>query len=258
MDVSIATPLLVSFLLATVRAAAWLFVAPPFASRAVPNTVKAVVAFALALPVAPRLQVQTETLDTAELISSVVLQAFIGLALGFVTYMLFAAVQAAGDLIDLFGGFQLASGYDPLSATQNSVFGRLTSQLATMLLFAFNGHLLMIRGFESSYDAVPLGTGLKLDHVLSTFTTAVGQLLLAAMQIAAPLIGVLFVVDVGLGLLTRIAPALNAFQLGFPAKILATLLLFGACVPLLPAAVERVTGLSLSAMAAILGTGGGA
>ncbi|RKS80117.1 flagellar biosynthetic protein FliR [Motilibacter peucedani] len=256
MNVSIATPLLVSFLLATVRAAAWLFVAPPFSSRAVPTPVKAVIAFALALPVAPRLKVDVTGFDTAALVSAVVLQTFIGMALGFVTYLLFAAIQAAGDLIDLFGGFQLASGYDPLSMTQNSVFGRLTSQISTMLLFAFNGHLLMVRGFESSYDAVPLGTGLDLDRIMHVLTTCLGQFVLAALQIAAPMIGVLFVVDVGLGLLTRIAPALNAFQLGFPAKILATLLIFGACVPLLPSAVQRITDLCLHAMAATMGMGG--
>lgn len=255
MNVAIATPLLVSFLLATVRAAAWLFVAPPFSSRAIPSAVKAVVAFALALPVAPQLRVQVDGLTTGALVSAVVLQVFIGMALGFVTYLLFAAIQAAGDLIDLFGGFQLASGYDPLSSTQNSVFGRLASQLSVMLLFAFNGHLLMVRGFESSYAAVPLGTGLKLDRLSHVLTTGLGQFVLAALQIAAPMIGVLFVVDVGLGLLTRIAPALNAFSLGFPAKILATLLIFGACIPLLPGAVQHMTDLCLSAMAATMGVG---
>lgn len=255
MNITIATPLLVSFLLATVRAAAWLFVAPPFSSKAIPTTVKAVLAFALALPVAPRLSVQVEGLDTAALISAVVLQAFIGMALGFVTYLLFSSIQAAGDLIDLFGGFQLASGYDPLSSTQNSVFGRLTSQISIMLLFAVNGHLLMVRGFESSYAAVPLGSGIRLDRLEHVLTAGLGQFVLAAMQIAAPLIGVLFVVDVSLGLLTRVAPALNAFSLGFPAKILATLLIFGACIPLLPSAVERVTDLCLRAMAATMGSG---
>lgn len=252
MDVSIATPLLVSFLLATVRSAAWLYLAPPFSSRAVPTSVKAILAVALALPVAGRLEVRAGDVDTAWLVGSVVIQAFTGVALGFVTYLLFVAIQAAGDLIDLFGGFQLASGYDPLSQTQNSVFGRFTSQIAVMLLFAFNGHLLMIRGFEASYDAVPLDATFQLDGLLSVLLTALGQFMLAALQIAAPLIGVLFVVDVGLGLLTRIAPALNAFSLGFPAKILATLLLFGACVPLIPAAVEHMTDLSLHAMKALM------
>jgi flagellar biosynthetic protein FliR len=176
---------------------------------------------------------------------------FVGFALGFVTYLLFAGVQAAGDLIDLFGGFQLASAYDPLSQNQNSVFGKLTSQLATMLLFALGGHLLIVQGFERSYDAIPLTAGLdpaRLEHVV---TVGVSQLFLSALEISAPLVGVLFIVDVGLGLLTRMAPALNAFSLSFPAKIFVTLALFGLVIPLYPGAVRTVTENGLDAVAAL-------
>nr|WP_269205353.1 flagellar biosynthetic protein FliR [Motilibacter aurantiacus] len=240
-------------LLASVRAAAWLLIAPPFASRAVPGAVKAILAVALSLPVAPRLAETVPELTAAGLITSAVLQAFTGAALGFITYLLFQAVQSAGDLIDLFGGFSVAMGYDPLSMTQNSVFGRFTSQLAVVLLFALNGHLLVIRGFLESYDAVPLSASIDVERLSEVLVTSIGEFLLAALQIAAPLIGVLFVVDVGLGLLTRIAPALNPFMLGFPAKILATLLLFGACVPLIPGAVDRVVDMGLRAVAAAVG-----
>ncbi|NHC16509.1 flagellar biosynthetic protein FliR, partial [Motilibacter deserti] len=234
MNVEIAAPLLVGLLLASVRAAAWLLLAPPFSTRAVPGAVKAILAVALSVPVAPRLAESVPELTAAGLISSAVLQAFTGAALGFITYLLFAAVQAAGDLIDLFGGFSVAQAFDPLSMSQNSVFGRFTSQLAVILLFALNGHLLVIRGFLASYEAVPLDASIDVAKLGEVLTTGITEFLVAALQIAAPLIGVLFVVDVGLGLLTRIAPALNPFQIGFPAKILATLLLFGACVPLLP------------------------
>ncbi|RZS91441.1 flagellar biosynthetic protein FliR [Motilibacter rhizosphaerae] len=257
MNVQIAAPLLVSFLLATVRAAAWLFVAPPFATRSIPSTVKAVTAFALALPVAPRLRVPVESLSTPSLVAAVVLQVFTGTALGFVSYLLFAAVQAAGDFIDLVGSFSIASAYDPMSQAQNSVFGRFTYQIAVMLLFAVNGHLLVIEGFEKSYDLIPLDATVdltRLDHVV---TVGLAQMVMIALEISAPMVAVLFMVDVSMGLLTKVAPSLQAFSLGFPAKILTTLLLFGAFIPLFPGAVDHVVDLTLHALKALYPAGGG-
>jgi flagellar biosynthetic protein FliR len=253
MTVDVATPLLVGFLLATVRGAAWLVVSPPFNSRVIPGPVKAALAVALAVPVAPKLAASAPEPTLTTLLGGVVVQVLAGVALGFVTYLLFAAVQAAGDLMDLFGGFSLAYGFDPLSMQQNSVFGRLHSLLALMLLFALDGHLLVIHGFLTSYDALPLDATMSLGDLARLVTTGIGQFFVAALQIAAPLIGVLFLVDVALGLLTRVSPALNAFALGFPAKIFATLLLVAAALPVLPQAVEWVVSLALRAGRAALG-----
>lgn len=253
MTVDVATPLLIGFLLAMVRNAAWLFVAPPFATRAVPAPARVGLAVALAVPIAPRLAASAPAPDLPALVGAVAFQVLAGVGLGFVTLLLFSAVQAAGDLIDLFGGFTLAAGYDPLSMQQNSVFGRLNSLLAITLLFVLDGHLLVIRGFLSSYEALPLDASISTGDLARVATVGIGQFFLAALQIAAPLIGVLFLVDVGLGLLTRVAPALQVFSLGFPAKILVTLVLVGVTLPLLPGAVESVVTLVLRALRAAAG-----
>ena len=100
-----------------------------------------------------------------------------------------------------------------------------------------------------TFDALPLGA-LVNPAALAELADhrAVGRCSSAALQIAGPLLVVLFLADVGLGLLTRVAPALNAFALGFPLKILLTLT-FGAFAFLaLPAVVEGLTGRSVEAM----------
>ncbi len=250
MSIELATPTLLGFLLGTLRGVAWLYVVPPFAGRTIPPQIKMVIAVALAMPVAPQLADAAPAMTLYDVMASAVLQVFAGVALGFVTYLLFTAVQAAGDLIDLFGGFQLAQAFDPLSNTHNSVFGKIHHLLAITLLFALDGHLMVIRGFLRSYDTVPLDASIPLGRFAEILVTGIGSFFLSALQIAAPLVGVLFLVDVALGLLTRIAPALNPFSLGFPAKILATLLLVGIAVPLLPQAVDSVVDLSLRAVAA--------
>lgn len=257
MLLEVVLPPLLAVVLAGVRAMAWLLVCPPFAGRAIPSPVKGVLAVGLALPVAPRLVTELPEVTFAALLGAAALQALTGAALGFVTYLAFAAVQAAGDMIDLFGGFSLATAFDPLSQAQTSVFGRLHGLMATTLLFATNGHLLVLRGFLTSYDAVPLTGTVDLSTLGASLLEGVAQFLLAAVQIAGPLVGVLLVADAGLGLLTRVSPQLNAFSLGFPLKILLTLAVVGATFPLLPHAVAMVTDDGARMVAVLLRGGEG-
>ncbi|RJK92801.1 flagellar biosynthetic protein FliR [Vallicoccus soli] len=244
---------LVGLLLGVVRAAAWLLLAPPFNTRMVPRSAKGLLAVALTLPVADDLARVVPDLTLPGFIGAVVVQVATGAALGFTTQLLFAAVQAAGDLIDLFGGFTVAFGYDPLSMSQSSVFGRLHQLLAVVLLFTTGGHLVIVQGFLQSYESIPVTSGVALDRLAATLTGGVGTFFLSALAIAAPLIGVLFVADVGLGLLTRVSPSLNAFSLGFPIKILLTLVVIGFTFPLLPGVVDSVVD---EAYAAVGGLGG--
>ncbi len=253
MTVELATPTVLGFLLGTVRAVAWLFVVPPFAGKGIPPVVRLIIACALALPVTPQLAATAPEMTLTAVVSSVVMQVVAGVSLGFLTFLLFSAIQAAGDLIDLFGGFQLAQGYDPMSNSQNSVFGKIHHMLAVALLFAIDGHLLVVRGFLRTFETLPLDGSLPMDRFVRILTDGLGSFFLAALQIAAPLIGVLFLVDIALGLLTRIAPALNPFQIGFPAKILATLMLVGVMIPLLPQAVQSVIDLAVRATSAAAG-----
>jgi flagellar biosynthetic protein FliR len=252
--VQLPTSTLVALLLASIRAAAWLVLCPPFSTRAIPAMVKALLGVAIALPVTPRLAGQVPALAAGPMLISALDQVMIGVALGFATALLFAAVQAAGDLIDLFGGFSVAFAFDPLSLTGTSIFGRFYGLLATTLLFASNGHLLVLRGFTESYRILPLDHTLSLGTLDTVLTSGLTQLFVSALQIAGPLIAVLFCADVGLGLLSRVAPALNAFSLGFPAKILLTLSLAGLGMLLLPQTIGRLVDLAVRTMLGIAGS----
>jgi flagellar biosynthetic protein FliR len=252
-EVSIPTGTFVAFLLAMVRSSAWLVISPPFSSRVIPARAKALLAAALALVVTPNIAATAPALELGPILGALLQQIAIGVALGFLTALVFAAVQAAGDLLDLFGGFSLAFAFDPLMQTGNSVLGKVYGLLATTLLFASGGHLLILRGFLATYDVLPLDASLSLGGLGELLTEGVVQMFLSALQIAGPLIAVLFLADVGLGLLTRVAPALNAFSLGFPAKIMLTLILVGMSFPLLPVAVDELTKRSLYLVARLVG-----
>ena len=256
MKVELASGLLVGFLLATARAAAWLLVAPPFSNRMVPTQVKVGLAAALGLAAAPKLAARGVPLETGALLGAAVLQVAIGLALGFVTQVLFSAVQAAGELVDLFGGFTIAQAYDPFSNATASVFGRFYQLLSIVLLFAIDGHLLLVRGFLDSFAAFGLSSD-DLGDLARLLTHSLGLLFVAAIEIAGPLLAALFLAEVMLGLLSRAAPQMNVFSLGFPFKILLTLLLAGVTLPLLPQAVSSLLHDALRSTAALARALGG-
>ena len=240
MTIELAPALLSGYLLAMVRAAAWVFVCPPFGNRTVPIPVKVGLAAALALVVGPRLADHAVPLEVGPLLSAAVLQVAAGLALGFLGVMLFATFSFAGGLIDLFSGYSLAQLFDPGNNAPVSIFGQFYGVLATTLLFAIDGHLLLVRGFLTSFDAAPL-TSLSLGTVAELLTGDIALLFVAALEIAAPLLAALFLSEAALGLLARAAPQMNIFMLGLPVKILVTLTLAGLALPLLPEAVSGVT-----------------
>jgi flagellar biosynthetic protein FliR len=250
-DVPIAD--LLAILLGAARTGAWLMISPPFNSRLIPGTVKALLSVGLTLPLAPYLRNTIPSLQTSDIIASAALQVFVGAALGFVTALLFAALQAAGDLLDLFGGFTLAQAYDPLSQNQSSVFGRFYNMVAVTLLFATDGHQLILRGFLQSFKTMPLNITFDLATFSQLLLKGIGEMFLAALQIAGPLVVVLFLTDVAFGLLNRVAPALNAFQLGFPAKIFLVLLLSGIAITTLPPVIESLVDRSVTAVLKLTG-----
>jgi flagellar biosynthetic protein FliR len=253
MNFELPTSQLLAIILAAVRASAWLMVCPPFNSRLIPGPVKALLSVALAVPMAPHLQGDLPSLQTSALIVSSAEQVVVGAALGFVTLVFFAVLQAAGDLIDVFGGFTLAFAFDPLSQSQSSVFGRFYNLLAVTLLFASDGHQLVLRGFLQSYKTLPLNNTLSLETLSEVLTNGLGELFLSAVQIAGPLIAVMFLTDVAFGLLNRVAPALNAFSLGFPAKIFLVLLLAGTAISVLPRIVDSLVQRSVSVVVQLSG-----
>lgn len=253
MTLTLAGEPLVAYLLASVRIGAWLAVVPPFAGRSIPTMVKVVLSLGLAFAVVPT--GQSIPVGTIPLLLNVGTQVLIGVSMGFVTYLLFAAIAAAGSLIDVFGGFSLAQGFDPLGMTQNTIFGKFHQMLAVVLLFVSGGHLMVIGGLLRTFDFVPLGTSPDWSGAPEVMTRAFHLFFVTAVQIALPMIAVLFLADLGLAVMTKVAPQLNALNVMFPVKIGLTLLLVGLSFPVLPQAVERMADLATQAMAALAGAG---
>jgi flagellar biosynthetic protein FliR len=137
----------------------------------------------------------------------------------------------------------------------NTVFGKFHQMLATVLLFVTGGHLLVIGGLLRTFEFLPLGSTPQWDSFPDVFLTAFGLFFTTAVQIALPMIAVLFLAVLGLALLTKVAPQMQAMTVMFPVKIGLTLLLVGLSFPVLPHAIDRMVDLSNQAMSTLSGAG---
>jgi flagellar biosynthetic protein FliR len=233
----IKSPELLGFILAFARASAWIVLVPPFSNKAIPAMAKIGLAAGLGLAAAPAAAPTNADPSWAELAAAVVLQVVAGLVLGFLVMLVLSAAQAAGGLIGLFGGLSLPPQLDPLSMNQATPTSALYEMVAMALLFASNGHVILTRGFLASFSATravaPAAAASTLTHALSTF-------FVGALEIAAPLLAVLFAAQMVLGLLTKASPQLSAMSLSFPIQITAVLAMLGVGITVLPGAVAQL------------------
>lgn len=255
-DVTLAGAPIAVYLLASMRIIAWMLVAPPFSNRAIPVMAKVIISLGLALGAVPTVSMKSLPDTNSGMLAIALSQILIGLGLGFITMLLFQAIATAGRFIDQFAGMTATQAFDPLSMNVNSVFGRLHEMIAMALLFVTGAHLVIIGGLLNTFKLLPLTTPFTDANLgMRTVTTAFRLFLTTAVQIALPMIAVLFVVDLGLALLTKVAPQLNAMAVMFPAKIALTLLIIGMTFPALVPAVQRLTEYTLQATNAIAGGG---
>jgi flagellar biosynthetic protein FliR len=235
------TGTLTAFVLVLVRTSAWVVAAPLFGLRGIAPVARLAMAVALAVFLTPLVPADTVPDDAAGFAVTAVVQALTGLALGWLAGLLLAAVEMAGALADLSSGLSYGAQVDPVNGAQSSAFGRLGTLMASALLFATDGAAIVVAGFVRSFDALPLsvtpeladGGPAVLGHALSGAT-------LAAVEIAAPLLGVMFLTDVGLALVARFVPQANVLAVGISLKALAAFTALGTVLTLLPMQLENL------------------
>ncbi len=251
------------FMFAVVRASAWLAFVPPFSSGAIPTVVRTGLAAALALAVTPQLaaahagggvpfSTAVTSLSTAGFISGLVVQAIIGCLLGFMTSLLLSVVSAAGSITDMSSGLSASTTFDPISGTVNPVTANTYNVIMTTLLFATGGDLLIVKGFMTSFRAIGLSSK-SVNLIGPALMSEVGFFFVAAVEIAAPVLGCMFLAYVALGLLTRSAPQLNIMSLGFALNIALALVVVAVCLPLLPGAVNTLVDRAVTDTLGLLG-----
>jgi flagellar biosynthetic protein FliR len=238
-DYTVGASLLSGYLLALSRMAGFVLVAPPFNTRGIPSQARAAAAIAIAVPLSTWTIPKAPALNDGALISGMLVQLVSGAVLGMLVMLAVAAIQTVGDLIDVAGGFSITAGLDPLGLNQSSVMGRLHQLIALTLLFIGNGHIIVLAGLSRSFQLMPEPT-MTWEQVARSLSSGLASMFLSALQITAPILGALLIADIGLGLLTRSAPALNAFSIAFPLKISLSLMLIGLILSQIPGALNHL------------------
>lgn len=214
-------PSLSGFLLVLVRITSFFVTMPIFSYRTIPATHRIGLSFFLAWIMYYTIEIPNIAFDET-FILLVLKEALVGLMIGFVAYMILSAIQIAGGFIDFQMGFAIANVIDPQTGVQNPLMGQYLYTLSLLFLLATNGHHLLLDGIFYSYKFIPIdqvfihfGNQDLLDFVIKSFN----QSFIIAFQMAIPVVGSLFIVDIGLGILARTVPQLNIFVVGIPIKI---------------------------------------
>jgi len=166
-------------------------------------------------------------------------QILIGAAMGFAMKLAFGAVQYAGDLIGLQMGIGFATLVDPETNDQSPVVGSLLNYLVSLAFLAANGPLLMIAGVADSFDAIPIAGSGGLFGDWQTLVLSGGAVFGLALHLALPVIAALLVTNVALGIMTRAAPQLSLFSIGFPITIGVGLIVLLVSLPAMLSIADR-------------------
>lgn len=210
------TPLLWPF----IRTLALFSSLPMLGSRSVPARVRVALSALIVLCAQPVLPPMPQVaLDSPLAFMLVVQQVLIGVTIGFAVRVVFAAVEYAGELIGLQMGLNFAAFFDPVTNNQATTTSRLFNTMVSWLFIVVNGHLLIVMALVDSFAAFPVGPEpfaflrKALPHQWGAEIFATG------LWIALPLVAMMVFINVTLGIISRVAPQLSLFSVGFPITI---------------------------------------
>ena len=192
-------------------------VAPLFGNISVPVRVKLGLGVMLALVIAPGVPA-VPAADPVSLSGLLILlqQMLIGIAMGFVMRLVFAAIEMAGEIASLTMGLGFASFYDPQARASLSGISQLLTMLALMFFLATNLHLVTLSILTDSFTVLPIGESITNGRGWLGVANWGAKIFSVGVQLSLPLVAVLLAANLALGILTRAAPQLNLFGIGFP------------------------------------------
>ncbi|MFX1677789.1 flagellar biosynthetic protein FliR [Mitsuaria sp. CC2] len=208
---------------------------PVFSQRQVPARVRIGLALFIAVAAQPSLPAMPVIpLDSLpQLLAVTGQQLLIGLAMGFAVRVVFAALEFAGELIGLQMGLNFAGFFDPSTGSQGTSTSRFLGSMVAFLFVAINGHLMLINSLVESFQAFPVGEEPFRFLRIAQPQVWGAEIFRMGLWIALPLITMLMFVNLVLGIISRVAPQLNVFSVGFPLTVSIGLVGLVATLPLM-------------------------
>ena len=248
-----------AFLLVLVRVTSFFLMMPLFSYRSIPASHKIGLGFFMAWIIIFTMDVPVLEINSTYFLL-IIKEALVGILIGFIAYMILSAIQIAGGFIDFQMGFAIANVIDPQTGAQSPLMGQYLYTIGLLLLLTVNGHHLLLDGIFNSYRFIaldqpwiPFGDENLVEYVIKSFNS----MFIIAFQMAIPVVGSLFLVDVALGIVARTVPQLNVFVVGLPLKIGVSFIVLIAVMAVILLVVTQLFEIMLRTMRGLMELIGG-
>ena len=246
-----------AFIFPLARILAFIAAAPLWSTAGIPQRTRLIMGIAITVAIAPSLP-DMPSVQPASLAGLWIMlqQMLIGIGMGFAARIVFAAFDMAGEFIGFQMGLGFATFFDPLSSSQTPVIAEFFSLIALLLFLSMNGHLLYFATLAQSFSAIPV-SAMPLGAASWLNLAELGSKIFSAgLLLALPIVVALMITNVALAVLTRAAPQLNIFALGFPLTLLGGFVSIAISMNYLATPLQAIFEFAMSAMLGFAVPGG--
>jgi flagellar biosynthesis protein FliR len=246
--------LLAAYFMPFVRVGAFLMLAPLYGAVFVPVRIRLVLALAVSVMIAPLLPpAEAVRLMSLDAVVVVIQQLLIGAACGFILQLLFDAVGLGGQLLANTMGLSFAFNVDPQRGSATPALGRFYMVIATLTFLTLDGHLRLMELVVDSFRSIPVGMGGLGAAGLAAILSMAKLLFSGALAVALPGVAALLIVNLAFGVMSRAAPSLNLFAVGFPLILLLGLMILLISLPTVQASIMTLVDNTILALGTQLG-----
>lgn len=240
---------IVAFAYPLIRILSFIAAVPLWSTAGIPRRTRLILAIAITIALAPMLPAMPNVAPGSLAgLWILFMEMLIGIAMGFAARIVFSAVDLAGEFISSQMGLGFATFYDPLNSSQTPVIAEFLGLIGLLIFLSINGHLVFVATLAQSFQVIPvspnpLGAGSWLN-----LAELAGKIFSAGLLIALPVIVALMIINVALAVLTRAAPQLNIFSLGFPLTLLGGFFALAISMNYLAVPIQALYEYAMSAM----------
>lgn len=247
-----------AFIFPLVRILAFVAAAPLWSMAGTPRRIRLLLAIAITVAITPALP-PMPVVEPGSLAGLWILlqQMLIGIGMGFAARIVFAAFDMAGEFIGAQMGLGFATFFDPLSASQTPVIAEFVGLVALLLFLSMNGHLLYVATLAQSFTAVPVSATAIGGGSWLNLAELGGKIFSAGLLLSLPVIVALMITNIALAVLTRAAPQLNIFALGFPLTLIGGFVALAISLNYLAAPLQALFEYALDGMLGFMVPTGG-
>lgn len=233
------------------RILAFVSTAPLWGTGGMPRRLRLILGLGLALALTPALPpMPAVSPGSWQGVSLIAQQMLIGIGMGLAARIVFAAVDIAGEFIGAQMGLGFATAYDPMNASQTPVISEFLGLINMLLFLSVNGHLMFIATLAQSFQVLPIGADILGSGSWLNLVELGGKMFATGLLLALPVIVALMITNLALAVLSRAAPQLNIFALGFPLTLIGGFIAIAISMNYLAMPLQHMYEFALNAMLA--------